>query len=209
MSPGFLNGVVAPQLHDSFMDLMDLWKEKMRLGKSRPFSTKVDIYDTALEAIWAAVFGNAETATITREQVNLLASMDGIELPSTEDEAVDFPRAPAPPAFDAILRLTDNLEHVVKSPFPRLAGRVLRWAPSISKLIKLKDEVITAQISKAEKRMAEIKGDSNKISNAVDHLLRRESMAAERQKRLPQYHSKVMIAEVCHCVTPSPKFSVG
>ncbi|CAO2649095.1 Nn.00g100440.m01.CDS01 [Neocucurbitaria sp. VM-36] len=196
MSPAFLNGVAAPQLHDNFMDLISLWREKMRLSKGRPFSTKVDIYGTALEAIWAAVFGNEDTATITREQVNLLSSMDNIKLPSTEDEEVDFPRAPAPPAFDAILKLTDSLEHVLKSPFPRLTGRVMRWIPSISKLIKLKDAVIAAQISKAEKRMAEIKGNPDKISNAVDHMLRRELMAAERQRRLPNYHSKVMVAEL-------------
>lgn len=198
MSPGFLNGVVAPQLHDNFMELITLWKEKMRLSKNRPFSVKTDIYNTALEAIWAVFFGNEETATITREQINLLSSMKDINLPPTADEDVDFPLAPTPPAFDAILRLTDSLEYVVKSPFPRLTGRAMRWMPSLRKRMKVKDAVIAAQISKAEKRMAHSKDSEGKITKGVDHMLRRELQAAERRKRAPDYYSKVMIAEVSH-----------
>ncbi|KAF1845896.1 cytochrome P450 [Cucurbitaria berberidis CBS 394.84] len=196
MAPGFLNGVAAPQLHASFMDLISLWREKMRLSEGRPFSVKVDINDAALEAIWASIFGIEETATITREQVTLLSSKKNIELPPSVDLEVGFPRASAPPEFDAILRLTDTIEIVIKSPAPRLVGRLLRWVPRISKLLKLRDEMISAQISKAEKRMAHTKGTADKISNAVDHVLRRELMAAERQNRAPHYQSKVIIAEL-------------
>src|SRR5205823_5416019 len=52
MAPAFLRGVTAPQLHVSFMDLINLWREKLRPSHSRPFSTKEDAYNTALEAIY-------------------------------------------------------------------------------------------------------------------------------------------------------------
>ncbi|KAA8626468.1 CypX Cytochrome P450 [Pyrenophora tritici-repentis] len=196
MTPSFLHGVTASKLHNNFMDLIKLWTEKMRLSKGRSFSVKNDVYDTALGAIWATVFGIAETTTITRNQINLLSPMKGTPLPSAVDEAVDFPRAPTPMVFDAILRLTDSLEYVLKSPFPRLTGRFMRYMPSIRTWIKLKDDVINAQISTAEKRMAHTKDNGDRFSNGVDHMLRRELMAAERQKRMPDYHSNVMVAEL-------------
>lgn len=196
MSPTFLNGVAAPQLHKNFMDLIKLWEEKMRLGQGHPFSVKEDVYDTALEAIWAAVFGTEETATITRNQIDLISPMEHPKIPPTDDEEVIFPRAPPPVAFEAILRLTDSYENLVKSPFPRLQGFFMRHTPHVSKMLKLKDNVIKSQISKAEKRLARSLNNGDKISNAVDHMLRRESIAAERQKRAPNYHSKIMISEV-------------
>ncbi|KAH7356145.1 cytochrome P450 [Pyrenochaeta sp. MPI-SDFR-AT-0127] len=196
MSPAFLNGVAAPQVHENFLDLIKFWREKIRLSKGHPFSVKEDVYDTALEAIWAAVFGIEETATITRNQIDLLSRMEQTTLSPMADEEATFPRAPAPAAFDAILRLADSFELLVKSPFPRAQGFIMRYMPSIRRNLKLKDEVIINQISKAEKKLADSKDKEEKFATAVDHMLRREAIAAERQKRAPDYQSKVMIAEL-------------
>jgi hypothetical protein len=196
MVPSFLNGVAAPQLHSNFMDLVKLWTEKMQLGEGRPFDVKHDIYDTALEAIWAAVFGIEGTATVTRNQIELLSHRKSVSLPSSADEAVEFPRAPAPPVFRAVLDLTDGLEEIVKSPFPRLVGFIQRYLPTSRKNIQLKNRAMADEIAKAVARLKENEGKADKITNAVDHMLLREKAAAEKLQRAPEYQSKVMAAEV-------------
>jgi hypothetical protein len=101
-----------------------MWQIKMRLSGSEnlAFPVKMDINHTALEAIWAAMFGTGETATITMRQVDLLSSMKQGTIPVSPDGGLDFPRADLVPAFDAILKLTDEFEGILKSPFPRIYG---------------------------------------------------------------------------------------
>jgi hypothetical protein len=201
MAPAFLNSIAAPQLHANFTDLIKLWTEKMRLSRGRSFSVKEDIYGTALEAIWAAVFGVEGAKTITRENIGLLSPKKSISLPSASDDAAEFISAPAPPELDAVLKLTDGIEHAIKSPFPLIVGWFMRvfWLRSWH---RVKDRMIDKEITKAEKRMEQINGDMSKMSNAVDHMLRREKMGAERLNRAPEYHSDVMVAEVSHFKSP-------
>lgn len=196
MTPAFLHNVAAPQLHANFMDLIQLWKEKTRLSHGRPFPVKHDIFDTALEAIWATAFGIEDTDTITRNQIGLLSRLDSVVLPTVVDEEVVFARSPAPPAFEAILRLTEGFEATIKSPFPYVSGFLQRYYPPFRKHIKVKNQNIVQQISRAEKRMVRDKEEVGHITNGVDHMLRREAIAAEKQGRAPEYHSRVMIDEV-------------
>ncbi|KAF2026189.1 cytochrome P450 [Setomelanomma holmii] len=196
MTPTFLNGVAAPYLHASFVDLMTLWSEKSRLSEGRPFSVKTDIYETALDAIWAAFFGDDGSGTVTRSQIEHLRSLKNVPIPSSKEEAVEFKHVEGPPAFEAILRLTDSIEHCSKSPFPRLAGVALRYFPSMRRHAKAKDQAIVEQISKAEARINQEKGNSNKVTNALDLMLRREKQIAQKQGRAPNYYSKAIKAEL-------------
>jgi len=196
MVPSFLNGVAAPEVYNNLMDLIQLWNEKERLSQGRPWSAKDDIYDVALESIWAAVFGIEETATVTKEQLALLSPLKSIDLPASKDEEAVFERAPAPAAFDAVIKLTDSLEMVGKSPMPRIQGLIMRYLmPSIKRLMVLRDKAIKEEVIKAENRM-NTSGKKDNIKAAVDHMLRREKAFAEKQGRKPDYHSKVMYAEL-------------
>lgn len=116
--------VAGSLLHTTFTELMVLWQEKMRLSgpERRPFPIKPDISDSALEAIWAALFGTGETATITQRQIDLISPLTSESVKTLPDSALEYPEANRAPAFDAILRLTDTFEGVTKSPFPRIYG---------------------------------------------------------------------------------------
>ncbi|USP77758.1 cytochrome P450 monooxygenase [Curvularia clavata] len=196
ISSAFLNSVAAQQLHTNFSDLITLWSEKMRLSEGRAFNVKADVYNTALEAIWACLFGLEGQQTVTREQIEMLSQLKNVTLPSSKNKEAVFDGATVPPAFDAIFELAESLENVVKSPLPRMTGLYMRYIDSgTRRKIKLKDDVIHEQITKAEKRM-EISESKDKIHAAVDHMLRREKMVAEKQNRNPDYHSKYMSAEL-------------
>ncbi|KAH3973034.1 hypothetical protein HBH64_051440 [Parastagonospora nodorum] len=196
MAPAFLHGVAAPQLHQNFMDLIRLWSEKQRLAEGRPFEVKQDIFDAALEAIWAAVFGNAGTATVTRNQIDLLSGQKNVSLPASVDQAVEFPKAPAPAEFRAVLELTESIEEVIKSPFPLTTGFIQRYLPSGRRNLRIKAQFTAREITKAEARMKASDGKETKITNAVDHVLRREKMAAEKQQRAPKYQSTIIKDEL-------------
>ncbi|KAH7077611.1 cytochrome P450 [Paraphoma chrysanthemicola] len=195
MTPSFLNNVAAPYLHSSFVDLMKLWSEKMHLSKGHPFSAKTDVYETAMDAIWAVFFGLGG-ATVTRNQIDNLSALKSVSLPQSPHEAVEFGHVKGPPAFEAILRLTDSIEHCSKSPFPRVTGFVQRYIPSLRRHAKAKDQAITEEISKAEARINQEKGDTGKITNGLDHMLRREKAIAEKEGRAPNYYSRAVRAEL-------------
>lgn len=197
MTPAFLNGVAAPQLHRAFTELIALWKQKMRLASGHAFSAKQDVYEAALEAIWAAVFGAFDMDTPTKGQKELLSSKERILLPDDIGEAVEFERPTAPAVFEAVLRLTDSIESTIKSPYPFVTGFLQRYYPSLRKHAKVKNAAIAEQIRRAEKRMAETKQTSNAVvSNGVDHILYRERLAAEKEKRAPLYYTPAIKDDV-------------
>jgi hypothetical protein len=202
MSPAFLNEVAAPQLHNNFMDLVNLWSEKMRLSEGRPFEVKKDIYNIGLEAIWAALFGIDGVATVTRNNIKLLSNKEALVLPASIDEEVAFPQASAPPAFQAIFELTDSIEWVLKSPFPKVTGFIQRYLPGGWRNMNLRKKFVTEEIAKAEERQKAHQGKETKITNAMDHILRRENAAAEKLQRAPIYYSRNMIDEVSIPISP-------
>jgi hypothetical protein len=218
MSQKFLHGVAGPHLHKTFMELVGLWKEKLRLSgpESQAFSAKNDITHSALEAIWAAMFGTGETATITMKQTGLLSSLTPGSIKRHNNGALDFPAADRATTFDAILRLTETFEVVCKSPFPLIHGcklylimmlgrhrrphtnsSILGFLPyRFSNLVKTKNSLIIHEITKAKQRMHDVNGEQGRIFNAVDHMLHREAQQANKDARSPEYYSKAMIAEV-------------
>lgn len=196
VAPAFLNSVAAPQLHLSFMDLINMWSEKARLAEGRPFTIKQDIYETALEAAWAAIFGIEDTATVTRNQTTLLSSKQTIPLPTSIDEEAQLPRAHAPPAFHAVLELTEGIENIVKSPFPTFSSLWQRYSPSGRSHLAVKKRDLAKEIAKAELRLKKNEGKEEKITNAVDHFLRKEKAFAEKAGRAPKYDTEVMRDEV-------------
>lgn len=196
VTPAFLNSVAAPQLHLSFMDLINLWSEKARLVKGRPFTIKQDIYETALEAAWAAIFGLEGTATVTRNQTALLSSKKTMTLTASIDEAAELPRAPAPPAFHAIIEVTEGIEQIIKSPFPKIVALWQRYSPSGRRNLAIKSRELADEITKAEKRLKNSEGKGEIITNAVDHFLRKEKLFAEKAGRPPKYNTPVMRDEV-------------
>ncbi|RYF02999.1 MAG: hypothetical protein EOO40_12685, partial [Deltaproteobacteria bacterium] len=150
----------------------------------------------------SANFG-LEDQTVTRNQIDHLTPLQSISVPASPENPVEFDHVEGPPAFEAILRLTDSIEHCSKSPFPRLTGFALRYFPSIRRHAKAKDQAITEQIARAETRINQEKGDSGKVTNGLDHMMRREKQIAQKEGRAPNYYSKSMRAEVSHQTLPS------
>lgn len=185
MSPTFLQDVVAPQIYATVLDLLELWRVKSALAGGRPWSAPRDIYHTALDAIWAATFGTHPGTT--KSQLALLSAIGKVDQPSSRDTPVEFPKASVPPAFEAIITLTDSLEAVVSSPVPRLHHWLLRQLPYMRSAKVYKDRYIMESLDRAWKKFSKNSEKDESVNCALEHLLRREFAAATKEGRAPEY----------------------
>jgi hypothetical protein len=185
MSPTFLQEVAAPHVYAVALDLVELWHLKSALAEGHPWSAPGDIYHTALDSIWAAAFGIHPGAM--KSQVEFLSSINKIDQPQGRDVPVEFPKAPIPPASKAILTLTDSMEIAVKSPLPRLHHWLLRQLPYMRAAKVYKDRYISETIEVARLKFYDTSENDKSVNSALEHLLRRELVAAKKEERAPEY----------------------
>lgn len=110
MSTPFLSNVVGPIMHSIALDLMDLWRHKIRLSKGHPFSAFDDVFKGALDIICQATFGVKVGAI--RRQIDLLSETSQVPLDSDPQVAAVLPAAEDPEFFNAILKISATVEWV-------------------------------------------------------------------------------------------------
>ena len=99
MSPAFLKNVAGPHIFHNTLDIIKLWREKVRLANHRPFDARQDILQVAFDIVCAVVFGS-RMGTV-QSQAKLLSSLDRLDVSSCIDAAVSFPGAETPAAFNS------------------------------------------------------------------------------------------------------------
>lgn len=196
MTPAFLNEIAAPQIYTTAMDLIALWEKKSELAQNHPFSAALDVYHGALDAVWAFTFGADSQKGTLKTQIQFLDSMKALDLPSDIEKPVEFPHAPNPPAFEAIFTLTESVEVSIKSPFPRLHYKLLQLMPYMRKAQAAKEKGIMDELEKGIKRLAGKEHDDRTVRCAMDDVLRREYIVAQKEGRPPMYDTRVINDEV-------------
>lgn len=192
MSYSFLHAVAAPQMWASTQSLIELWRTKARLAEGRSFAAAKDLHKGALDIIWAATFG-FETGS-ARAQNKLLMALSRLDSLPGVDEAVVFPTAPDPPAFESIMTLSNGLGIGVKSIVPRLHLHLAyNTYPSLVAAGKVKERMIQAELKKAvekftEKHDLDLENQSDlgaHMKSATDIVIARELQAARKEGREP------------------------
>ena len=185
MSPAFLNQVAAPRIHNAAIDLIELWHLKIKLAGNHPFFAPSDIHHMTLDAIWAATFGTSSGTT--KSQVALLSSLAKLEaLSPDENVPVDFPKGPTPPAFNAIVTMTDSLDNAIGSPLPSWHHWLIRQTSSYRTAKKYKDDLFDEHFRNARKQYSDDPDDQKDVRSAVENVLQREAIAARKEGRAPQ-----------------------
>lgn len=110
MSTVFLTNVIAPIIHSTTLEIVDLWRQKRRLAQGRPFSAFDDIYKGALDIIFHTAFGVKIGAT--QAQTSFLSELSEIPLDEDSAAAATIPTTADPEMFTSILTLTDSVEWV-------------------------------------------------------------------------------------------------
>lgn len=187
MSNSFLNDVIGPQIHSTALVIIRLWRENMRLAQGHPFDATKDVYKGALDIIWAATFGSEVGTTL--KQLELLSRTDNVDMVEDVDIAVSFPMAKDPEAFTALMTLSDSIEIAINSPVPRWHHWLaLKLTPSLRAALKLKERYLTDHLraSWAKSQQGEKEGS---LKSAMDLVVQREAVMAEKEGRPPQYNT--------------------
>ena len=195
MSPAFLHDVVAPAIHSSMQDLLELWRQRIRLAPGRPFRADQDIIRSVVDLILLATFG-MQTG-LSRSQHDLLAGVDTIDAPADADVPAAFPEAGESVAYTAIRTLVDSIQIGMNSPIPKLHMQfALRFYPALSAARKHTDNLMTAILQAAWQKVATSDGGDPQFASAVDLLVQREAQTAAKQNRDVRYDTRVIRDEL-------------
>lgn len=195
MTPSFLETYAGPGINKSVQNLLKLWEEKARLTNGRPFEASEDLNHCSLDVMLNFSFGKHLGQTALEPQIDLLEQLHAGNFKSGDlDEPVHFPEYPTNEFISATHESTTLTEGIVNSWTPRLS---LWWLKQISyyqKVFGVTERIVRQQVKDSLQRL----GAGSTAKTAIDFMMVREKNLAERQGRLPIFHSKHMIDEVSH-----------
>lgn len=117
MSPRFLSNIASQQVYNQALNLVELWRQKMRLSKGHAFNLRADLQLCTADSIWATTFGDDIAAC--KVQSGYLRSLDSIKLLEDEEALAQFPAKPNPDAYAAWKAISESGEIPMNSPLGR------------------------------------------------------------------------------------------
>ncbi|KAK7977179.1 hypothetical protein PG988_004669 [Apiospora saccharicola] len=204
MATPFLHNVAAPIIHRHALTLLDLWRVKKEAAAGHAFWVADDLSSFALDSIWDVAFGS-QLNTLS-EQIAFLKGAAKLDRPDTKYDAIHLPKPSPNAAADSMRILTHGLDVAVTSPTPRLSHWLLRMTPSYRRALAYKEWLVQGRLDDAKARLldkavssgsgsgsgsgAGANDDLKGITCTTDHMVRRESQAARKEGRAPQYDSR-------------------
>ncbi|OLN86849.1 Cytochrome P450 1A1-like protein 1 [Colletotrichum chlorophyti] len=203
MSPAFLNEVAGPTVYSGVLRLINLWNDKARIARGRPFSAEQDIYYGALDAVTTFTFGESFSSSAIQPKMELVQALGPEDVGrlheatnSNSDEPLEFPEAEVDDKITATLEVSNCIGQLQGSPIPRLKWKFVERQPAIAKALRVKQEFVHEEIRKAIDRLREIGDEESKLLSAVELIVLREKKLAENEGRQPDYFSMTMRDEV-------------
>jgi hypothetical protein len=201
MLPTFLHSMAAPNIYRSTLRLVDLWREKERRAGERCFNAEIDVYHMALDAVLDFTFADALPHRALPAQIEAVVMHDPVLLPpEAASEATPVANFTSPPLHEflvAVVRISEVIGELFKSPFPRLSWKLLRLKSKERKFISTRENMIQDQIRQSVERLSQFDEGDKGVKSAIDMMMLRERQIAEKEGREPQYFSRGMIDEVC------------
>jgi cytochrome P450 len=175
--------------------MLDLWRERARLARGRPFQAEQDISRGTVDSILSATFG-FEVGSI-KSQVKILSKINKIALSTNVDVPATFPTASDPQEFTSISKLVDCVEIALNSPIPKQhLTFALKFFPSLVSARKYKDKMIGDRIQTAWKKFCDNADQDDKVKSAVDLLVQREVQIAKKENRAVIYDTQAIRDEL-------------
>lgn len=196
MLPSWLHGVAAPEICQHALSMIELWDFKARLSNGRPFEASEDLRRMAMDAVMSFCFGQRFQDMATRSAIEAL-QLENLNLARLDESGnpVKFPITTLSPLLSALDTLFESVSKIRGSPKPSLTWAYILRKPRYAHALRLKNAYVSAELQHAVEQLHESKGDDTGKS-AVHHMVLREKSLAEKEKREPQYLSRVMMDEV-------------
>ncbi|KZL78207.1 cytochrome P450 monooxygenase [Colletotrichum tofieldiae] len=198
MLPAFLNEVAGPAIYTKAEDFIRLWNRKADLANGRPFDVEKDMFYTALDAVMTFSFGKDFLHNAVRPQLDALKELSGNTHQGLEEDApFKFPEVSIGKELQSILTITDAGEGQAASPVPRLTWKFReRFDQSIRSALKTRKEFFLQEVARAVDRRTTNSEDKTSVRSAIDLMIQRELIAAEKEGRKPEVFSETMLDEI-------------
>ena len=197
MLPQFLNSVNAPEIYDKAMLLVDLWKLKANITQGRPFIFKDDIHKAALDIIMAVSFGLEHEDSCTQKQLHDITRNHIEDQTSAPYEPYYFEELPMETDPAAITTLAASVEVGFNSPLPVQHHWFLRQLPHLGGAVKTKNAMMRRKINESLARMPVTDDEAlESARTALDNMLYRERLLANKAGRRPNFHASYIYDEV-------------
>lgn len=192
MAPNHLNNYIGPFLYSRALDLLYLFEIKTDLAKGRPFSVREDYTRTVLDVMLHHTFGKDYNEPALEPQMELLRHMTPSMVPeSGVDEPVNFAEAPRSLFIELLHETAQVLEKTTASPSPQISFWWWSKQTWYKKIVREKNQVLEEQLRKGARNL-----EAGTVRSALDHILMRERIAAEKQGREPQLYTQSLADEV-------------
>jgi hypothetical protein len=195
MTPTFLHTIAAPAILKKVDLLMDLWRVKARAACERPWVANADLNHMSLDAVAAFAFGADFVHSAVKPDLDAVKAQKYV-VPSSNDEPIVFARGQKDQLLQSILDLTHTIGEVQGNPSPRLTWAYVMRKPKVKQANQRKDDGLKRELQDALKRFQSGNVQDVKLRSAVDQMIINERNLAEKDGRLPDYFSGVMIDEV-------------
>ncbi|KAG9234592.1 cytochrome P450 [Amylocarpus encephaloides] len=192
MTTTFLNNHVGPAVYNKGLEVMKLFETKMNLAKGRPFSVKKDFEYASLDVMLYFAFGNNWTYTATGPQVELLSKMSVPDVKAGSlDQPVEYPIVPLVKFLDTVYEAPEIVEKTINAIMPKL--QTWWWSKQswYKKIFAEKERVMKEQVAISMENYR-----AGHVETALEHMLMREEVQAEKQGRKPDFESPVFRDEL-------------
>ncbi|KAH7024443.1 cytochrome P450 [Microdochium trichocladiopsis] len=194
MTPSFLHEVNAPASYSKILHFVEFWQRKMARSDGRPFDAGLDLHALIYDIIMAAAtninqsnshIGQA-AAKNAHEPVTTLVTEEKDTSISSDIEVDDL--------LQSLNVLSEMAGRSLTQLFPRLFYFLENRKSEVRKAFRDRDSIISGYISDSVRRMHEA-GGSEQFSplSAVDFIVKREAMAAQRDGRAPSFFTDTII----------------
>ncbi|KAI1209138.1 cytochrome P450 [Annulohypoxylon truncatum] len=192
MAPSFLHNTMGPFMHSEGIKLIKLLEIQTNLANGRPFSILSDYWHTALDVMTYYAFGGNMNDPALDPQLELISKIRPSEIPEGHvDEPVTFPEAPLSEFLLAVQDAPRVLEKTAVSWVPKLSFWWWKRQAWVKTIFFHKDRVLPQQLRKAFEVYK-----AGKVQSALEHIIMREGMAAEKEGRQPQFITQSIADEI-------------
>ncbi|KAF5658571.1 cytochrome P450 monooxygenase 1A1 [Fusarium heterosporum] len=190
MSVSFLQQATAPQMHEKFSTLLKLWNRKLHLSHGQPFDVVNDIHNAALDIILGASFGiESDQGQLSRQLVQLKSN----SVHGGQDDAFEFEPVPLDDELGCFTILADSASVAIKSPAPVIHHFLYRnLVPKMRRARAGRNRLRDREVAKSIERRR--LGRAQRC--ALDNMLAREDVLAEKEGRKPDYRSQTIMSEL-------------
>lgn len=172
------------------LNLLELWSFKAEVAKGQPFKAIDDICYLTADSIFETALG------VTGNDKNLLRNFKRLQAetltPATADQDTEyqFPDYGFEGLLGTIERLTWVTGGFPTAPIHQLFWPLTNLRPSVRRVKKAVDTLITGYIDKAVERWNR-DGKPTPMTNALEFIIMRELEAARKMDRQPDFHRRL------------------